>query len=57
MPRDLAELDGMTVEEALAYDGDSPDLVKAAVLQPITLLEWEETTAPVLLSDGDRRFP
>ena len=112
--RDLAELDGMTVEEALAYGGDSPDLVKiegfllaenpatmpdndeqqvirgrlqviarepgsgsddasdtadgaenadedaadsAAVLQPVTLLEWEETTAPVFLSDGDRQIP
>jgi hypothetical protein len=109
--RDLAEIDGMTVEEALAYDGDSPDLVKvegfllaenpatmpddeqqvirgrlqviarepgsgsgdgsdtgsgaenadaadsAAVLQPVTLLEWEETTAPVWLSDGDRQIP
>jgi hypothetical protein len=26
--RELADLDGMTVEEALAYDGDSQDLVK-----------------------------
>ncbi|MDA0267355.1 MAG: hypothetical protein O2890_15730 [Cyanobacteria bacterium] len=111
--RDLAEIDGMTVEEALAYDGNSRDLVKiegfllaenpatmpddeaqpvirgrlqviaresgsgsgdesdaedgaeeaggdAAApegLQPTTLLDWEETAAPVFLSDGDRQIP
>jgi hypothetical protein len=43
--RELADLDGMTVEEALAYDGDSQDLVK---IEGFLLAD-----DPVTMPDGD----
>jgi hypothetical protein len=45
--RELADLDGMTVEEALAYDGDSQDLVK---IEGFLLAD-----DPVTMPDDDRQ--